>query len=96
MKKGLSVEDHKKQGAILKTMYLDSIDMLVTCSRAYPKNNRLNIQLRKLHNIIIQIKSEADNMLFKDHPSALLMDGCGIYYGANRLDENKTEQEVEK
>jgi len=83
MKKGLNIETHRKHGEILKRMYLDSMDLVVACSHAYPKNNRLNNQLRKLHNVIIQVKSEAENEMFADHPS-IGHEGIYIYYGAKR------------
>jgi hypothetical protein len=84
MKKGLNIEDHRKHGKILKRMYLDSMDLVVACSHAYPKNNRLNNQLRKLHNTIIQVKSEADRELFKDHPSISNAEGFEIYYNVDK------------
>ena len=69
MKKGLTLEEHKEYGKILKRMYADSMQLLTAFGNVYPKNKRVNKQLWKLYNTIVEVKSEADNELFSDHPT---------------------------
>jgi len=90
MKKGLSIEDHKKYGEMLKKMYIDSMDIYIAFCNSHPHSRRVCKQLDKLHNAIIQVKSEAENELFRYHPS-LGHEGVYFYYGAVRKDNDNNE-----
>jgi hypothetical protein len=83
MKERLTIEDHKKYGEMLKKMYLDSMELFIAFSNSYPKSSRVVRKLRTLHEIVIQVKSDAENELFRSHPE-IGQEGLDFYYGAKR------------
>jgi len=83
-KKGLTLDEHKQYGKMLKQIYADSMQLSIAYGAAYPKNKRVNQQLWKLYTTLVQVISEADNELFSDHPH-LGFEGVHCYYGTEEF-----------
>lgn len=78
MKKGISFEDHVKCGEIVKRIRCDVFELINLMSGGYALNSRLSKRLWRMRNDIDFVKSEAENAMFREHPTQA---NINIYYG---------------
>lgn len=89
------MEQHRKTGAILKAMYLDSMTLMTMIFMACPRNSKIAEHADHLHRLLIKFKSDAENQMFKDYPWSHDASDLNIYYGASRESDNKIKKLAE-
>jgi len=78
MKKGIPFEDHVKCGEIVKRIRCDMLELINLMSGGYTVNSKLGKRLWRMRDDIDFIKSEAENAMFREHPTQA---SIKIYYG---------------
>ena len=83
-KKGLTLEEHRKAGILMKQAYENTVKLTVIFANAYSRATGPYTSLDKAMMALRKAKDIADDLLFKEHPDRA---DAKTYYGPTKQDK---------
>jgi hypothetical protein len=82
--KGLTLDEHRAAGILMKQSYEDTLQLTVLFAKAYPHTTGPYVELVKAKEALLKAKDIADDLLFKEHPD---LADAKTYYGPMKNDK---------
>jgi len=80
-KKGLTLDEHRAAGILMKQAYENTVKLTVIFANAYSRATGPYVPLEKAMMALLKAKNIADDLLFKEHPN---LADAKTYYGPTK------------